>query len=42
MKRLLLVLGTVVLFLNTLAIPTIARADGGGGNGGCGPVMCKP
>ena len=30
MKRILLVLGAAVLFLNTLVVPTVVRADGGG------------
>lgn len=44
MKRVLLVLGAVVLFLNTLVIPTVVRADGGGGgNTTCGNgLICKP
>ncbi len=42
-KRLLLVLGTAVLFLNTLVIPTALLADGGGSSGtGCGTTICKP
>lgn len=44
MKRVLLVLATAVLFLNTLVTPTPAKADGGGGSGtGCqGSGLCKP
>lgn len=43
MKRVLLVLGAAVLFLNTLVIPTVVRADGGGNGGtGCGNTICKP
>lgn len=43
MKRLLLVVGVTVLFLNTLVIPTVVRADGGGTNGtNCGNTICKP
>jgi hypothetical protein len=44
MKRILLVLGAVVLFLNTLVIPTVVRADGGGGGTSCGSngSTCKP
>ncbi len=44
MKRMLLILGTAVLLLNTLVIPTVVRADGGG-NGGTtcpGTSLCKP
>lgn len=43
MKRVLLVLGAAVLFLNTLVVPTVARADGGGGTTSCGGTgICKP
>lgn len=44
MKRVLLVLGVAVLFLNSLVIPTPVRADGGGGTGtNCGGnTICKP
>jgi hypothetical protein len=43
MKRILLILGAAVLFVNTLVIPTAVKADGGGSGGtGCGPVLCKP
>jgi hypothetical protein len=45
MKRVLLVLGSAVIFLSTLALPTIVRADGGGGSGtNCGgsTTACKP
>lgn len=43
-KRVLLVLGAAVLFLNALVIPTVVRADGGGGTGtNCGGgQICKP
>jgi len=43
-KRLLLVLGVAVLFLNTLVVPTVVRADGGGGSTSCGSngTVCKP
>jgi hypothetical protein len=44
-KRVLLVLATAALFLNTLVTPTPARADGGGGTGtGCqgSTGLCKP
>jgi hypothetical protein len=45
MKRALFVLAAAVMFLNTLVIPTVVRADGGGGTGtncGGGTTMCKP
>ncbi len=44
MKRALLILGAAVLFLNTLVIPTVVRADGGGGTTSCGSngTICKP
>jgi hypothetical protein len=42
MKRMLLVLGAAILFLNTLVIPTVAKADGGGTGTGCGGTVCKP
>lgn len=42
MKRLLLVLGAAILFLNTLVVPTVVRADGGATTTGCGNSMCKP
>ncbi|HXY01013.1 MAG TPA: hypothetical protein VEI54_08840 [Candidatus Limnocylindrales bacterium] len=42
MKRMLLVLAAAVVLLNTLAIPTIAHADGGAGGTNCGGKMCKP
>lgn len=41
-KRLLLILGTAVLILNTLVVPTVVRADGGGTGTGCGATICKP
>ncbi|MGC2271268.1 MAG: hypothetical protein WA539_04745 [Candidatus Sulfotelmatobacter sp.] len=42
MKRILFALATAVLLLNTMVIPTIAHADGGG-NGNCsGDGPCKP
>ncbi len=40
-KRVLLVLGAVVLFLNTLVVPTVVKADGVGTTN-CGGTMCKP
>ena len=42
MKRSLLILAAAVLFLNTLVIPTFARADGGAGSTSCGAKLCKP
>jgi hypothetical protein len=42
-KRVLLMLGAAVLLLNSLVIPTAARADGGGTGGtNCGTKLCKP
>jgi hypothetical protein len=41
-KRVLFVLATAVLFINTLMIPTAAKADGGGSTTGCGTKLCKP
>jgi len=42
-KRVLLVLGVAVLFLNTLVVPTVVRADGGGSSTNCGGnAICKP
>jgi hypothetical protein len=41
-KRMLLVLGAAVLFLNTLVVPTAVRADGGPGTTNCGKTLCKP
>jgi hypothetical protein len=43
-KRVLLVLGTAVLILNSLVIPTVVRADGTGGTTSCGSngTACKP
>lgn len=43
MKRALLVVGAAVLFVSTLVVPTVVRADGGGTNGtNCGNTICKP
>ena len=41
MKRMLLVLATAVLFLNTVVVPTLAHADGVGTTN-CNGKMCKP
>lgn len=43
MKRVLLVLGTAVLFMSTFVTPSLALFDGGsGGTTGCNGSMCKP
>jgi hypothetical protein len=42
MKRMLLMLGTAVLIINTLVLPTVMRADGGATSTNCGKTMCKP
>jgi hypothetical protein len=43
MKRTLLIVAAALMFLNTLAIPTLAHADGGGAGGNCGGTgVCKP
>ena len=36
MKRILLVVAAALMLLNTVAVPTVARADGGPGNVGSG------
>jgi hypothetical protein len=41
-KRMLIVLGAAILFINTLVIPTTLRADGGTGTTNCGAKLCKP
>jgi len=41
-KRILLILGAAVLFVNTLVIPTIANAEGVGGTSCGGNTLCKP
>jgi hypothetical protein len=41
-KRMLLVLGAALLFLNTLVVPTVVRADGGSTSTNCGKILCKP
>jgi hypothetical protein len=40
MKRTLLVVAAVIMFLNTLVVPNVARADGKGSTE-C-PTACKP
>jgi hypothetical protein len=35
-KKLLLMVAAALMFINTLAVPTVARADGGAGNVGSG------
>jgi hypothetical protein len=44
MKRSLLIIAAVLMFLNTIAVPTVAHADGGGGGGNCSGStgLCKP
>jgi hypothetical protein len=42
MKRMLIVLGAAVLFLNTIVVPTTAKADGGSTGTNCGAKLCKP
>jgi len=41
-KRALFVVAAAVLFLNTLVMPTVVRADGSPTNTNCGNTMCKP
>jgi hypothetical protein len=43
-KRILLTLAVALMFLNSLVIPTVAHADGGGGTTSCGGGngLCKP
>jgi len=41
-KRVLLVVAAALLFLNTLAVPTLAHADGQAGNAGGGGGLTKP
>jgi hypothetical protein len=41
-KRVLLVVGAAILFLNTLVVPTLVHADGGAGSTNCGNTLCKP
>ena len=42
MKRALFVVAAAVLFLNTLVMPTVVRADGMPTNTNCGNTICKP
>ena len=43
MKRVMLVIGAAVLFLNTFVTPTLVRTDGGAGGTSCGNGgICKP
>ena len=43
MKRMLLVAAAALMFLNTLVLPIVARADGGGAGTTCGGNgLCKP
>jgi hypothetical protein len=42
MKRAILLFAAALIALNTLAIPTVAKADGGVGTTGCGMTLCKP
>ena len=42
MKRMLLVISAAVIFLSTLVVPTVVRADGGVGGTNCDGKMCKP
>jgi len=41
-KRVLLVFSAAVIFLSTLMVPTVVRADGGVGGTNCDGKMCKP
>jgi hypothetical protein len=41
-KRALFVLAAAVLFLNTLVVPTVVRADGAPTTTNCGNTICKP
>ena len=40
-KRILLVIASAVLFINTFVAPTLVKADGVGGTS-CGGGACKP
>ena len=42
-KHALLVVAATLMFLNTLVVPTAARADNQGGGGNCsGQQTCRP
>jgi hypothetical protein len=42
-KRALIVVAAAVLFISTLAVPTVVHADGGGDGSNCsGNGPCKP
>jgi hypothetical protein len=42
-KRALLIVAAAVLFVSSLAVPTVVRADGGGDGSNCsGNGPCKP
>jgi len=42
MKRILLAVAVALMFLSTLAVSTVAHADGPGGTSCGGNTMCKP
>lgn len=42
MKRILLILAAAVLFVNTLVVPTVVKADGTPTTTNCGTTLCKP
>lgn len=44
MKRTLLVVAVALMFLNTIVVPTVAHADGGGGGANCSGSsgLCRP
>jgi hypothetical protein len=44
MKRNLLIIAAVLMFLNTIAVPTVAHADGGSAGGNCSgnSGLCRP
>ena len=45
MKRTLVIVAAALMFLSTLAVPTVAHADGGSGGGNCSgnsTDTCKP